>query len=494
MSQRFRRMRQRGIFARPFVAPVEGGPALNALTLSAATFGEDDDEGDLIGVIVGKTAGSVVQVIPADGRVAILGNNLVVGATAASVGEFSISLRETLAGASNSPRTSPITITVEETPALELPAIAGSSGFTMANNARILAALAALKAGAADVRVTCLGDSTTWGEGGGTSSAVTNAVPFSYPAQLASQLRADGLPAAADAFYGSANTTQANQAAADPRVVFVGAGWTGNVYGLQTNVRSVGGVMVMNVADQTSTIAFTPGLDCDTADIWFARATTFGTAAWSVDGGAETTINTTGTPEAIFKSTVSLGAPGPHTIKLRRNNANQCFLVGIEAYNSTAKRLRFLAMGARSFQTTDWVNVTRNWQPGLTYYGFGQKLAIINNLINDWNANANPATSMANLQTMITKLQTAGSDVWLVCPQPCNGAGGAATQAAYKTALQSLAASNGCTFIDMTHDYPTWAAWNGASLAFDALHPNGAGYAYMAGRYRALINALYAAA
>lgn len=65
------------------------------LTLSAVTFDEDDAPGTVIGAIQNKTSGSTVTVFPADGRVAISGTDLVVGLTAASVGSFNITLRET---------------------------------------------------------------------------------------------------------------------------------------------------------------------------------------------------------------------------------------------------------------------------------------------------------------------------------------------------------------------------------------------------------------
>ncbi|GGZ21658.1 sialidase family protein [Asticcacaulis endophyticus] len=91
----------------------EATPTLAALSLSNDTFAEDDASGTVIGAITGKTSGSTLSITPSDGRVAIAGTNLVVGLTPATDGDFSITVRETLAGATNTPRDTPFTLTVE---------------------------------------------------------------------------------------------------------------------------------------------------------------------------------------------------------------------------------------------------------------------------------------------------------------------------------------------------------------------------------------------
>lgn len=69
---------------------------LAALTLSASSFDDTDAAGTIIGAIQNKTTGSTLSISPADGRVSIDGsNNLIVGTTAASVGTFGITIRET---------------------------------------------------------------------------------------------------------------------------------------------------------------------------------------------------------------------------------------------------------------------------------------------------------------------------------------------------------------------------------------------------------------
>jgi lysophospholipase L1-like esterase/sarcosine oxidase gamma subunit len=98
---------QSGATARPAL-----NPTLAALSLSSSGFSAGAAAGTVIGAIQGATSGSTIDVFPADGRVAISGGNLVVGSSAASAGTFSITLRETLAGATNTPRTTTINVTV----------------------------------------------------------------------------------------------------------------------------------------------------------------------------------------------------------------------------------------------------------------------------------------------------------------------------------------------------------------------------------------------
>ena len=88
---------------------------LAALTLSATTVEEGEEAGVVIGSIQGKTTGSTITLVDDDGgRFALQGNDIVTGATAVDFdtrAQYTITLRETLAGAENTPRNTLITIT-----------------------------------------------------------------------------------------------------------------------------------------------------------------------------------------------------------------------------------------------------------------------------------------------------------------------------------------------------------------------------------------------
>lgn len=98
--------------------------SLGPLNLSALSFTEGATAGTVIGAIQNKASGSTVDISPADGRVALSGSNVIVGLTPASIGAFSFTLVETLAGATNTPRSTTITLTVNAADAGPFPSFA----------------------------------------------------------------------------------------------------------------------------------------------------------------------------------------------------------------------------------------------------------------------------------------------------------------------------------------------------------------------------------
>lgn len=116
-------------------------PTLSALTLATPTVAENTAPGVTVGAIVGKTSGSTLSLTAsASGRFAISGGNLVTGSTATdyeTATSHSITIRETLAGATNTPRDTTLTVTVtdvdEIAPTLSSPADAanGATGATL---------------------------------------------------------------------------------------------------------------------------------------------------------------------------------------------------------------------------------------------------------------------------------------------------------------------------------------------------------------------------
>lgn len=91
-------------------------PTLAALSLAANSITENAASGTVVGGIVGKTTGSTLSLANDDGgRFAISGTNLVAGLTNIdyeAATSRSMVLRETLAGATNSPRDTPLAVGV----------------------------------------------------------------------------------------------------------------------------------------------------------------------------------------------------------------------------------------------------------------------------------------------------------------------------------------------------------------------------------------------
>lgn len=111
--------------ARVTAAENAAKPVLAALSLAANSITENAASGTTVGGILGKTTGSTLSLANDDGgRFAISGTNLVAGLTSTDYEagtSRSIVLRETLAGATNSPRDTPLAvgvINVNEQPSL----------------------------------------------------------------------------------------------------------------------------------------------------------------------------------------------------------------------------------------------------------------------------------------------------------------------------------------------------------------------------------------
>ncbi|MEI9966579.1 MAG: cadherin repeat domain-containing protein [Candidatus Moraniibacteriota bacterium] len=103
---------------------------LAALTLSASTVSEDATEGTVVGALSGKSSGSTLSMQDsAGGLFALDGLNVVVDGSLdyETASSHDITVRETHADASNSPRDTPFTITVENASATALFLIVGDS-------------------------------------------------------------------------------------------------------------------------------------------------------------------------------------------------------------------------------------------------------------------------------------------------------------------------------------------------------------------------------
>jgi hypothetical protein len=98
-------------------------PTLSALTLSASTIAEGSAPGVTVGAVQGKTTGSTLSLTDdAGGRFALSGNTLIAGLVATdyeTATSHEITIRETLAGATNTPRDTVLEITVTGIPATD---------------------------------------------------------------------------------------------------------------------------------------------------------------------------------------------------------------------------------------------------------------------------------------------------------------------------------------------------------------------------------------
>ncbi len=159
-------------------------PTLAALTLAANAITENAASGTVVGGIVGKTAGSTLSLASDDGgRFAISGTNLVAGLTTIDYeagASRSIVLRETLAGATNSPRDTPLAVgvvNVNEQPSLRALLLSSTSltvGTAASGTITEAATGSAITASGQPAGFTINGPARTWAyDGSGPAGSAT---------------------------------------------------------------------------------------------------------------------------------------------------------------------------------------------------------------------------------------------------------------------------------------------------------------------------------
>lgn len=358
-----------------------------------------------------------------------------------------------------------------------LAATSGAYNFNPAYLPKWRKALAQVRAGTGRAKVAMVGDSTTAGWGAGTGANGTDGARVkSAPYRLAEILARRGLNAKSNSFWGDANLGYTPYQAYDPRVV-IGASWS---RGGATTVAPGGWLLRANTG-VTTTTSFTPSDEVDTFDIYYVVNTGNGTFTANIDGGATlATVDTSvGTP-GIYKTTIT-ATKGAHTVNVQRTAGGAFYVVGIDAYDSTARDVAIWNLGAASWASADWAVSTNAWNPAPGLTGIAPDLTLINLGINDWkDTPVSVSTYTTNLQTLITAAKAAG-DVVLVAPFPSSTArASVAQQAPFIDAIVSLGETNSCPVLSLTHRFTSWADANTVGYTYDALHPNALGYADVA--------------
>jgi lysophospholipase L1-like esterase len=345
----------------------------------------------------------------------------------------------------------------------------GYSNFTGTNLTKWVAAKAARAAGTRNATVLAIGDSTTAGLGAGsTGGGDQNAIPFSWPNQLA------GLMANSSASSMLAGHGQSVNF--DSRIA-INSGWA--TAGADV---SVGGRMY--ATSGAGRLSFTPTNQVDTFVVKFITiaAGGLGTMNASIDAGATTLINeglATGVGSQTFTTTL-----GNHTFNLDWVSGT-VYVNEIISYNSAAKEISIYNGGWSSSRTTDWLGSTNVWNPFPFMATIAADLNIVDLTINDAFLGTGVSTYSTNLQLIITQLLPTGS-VILMSGNPIDPVASSiplATQAQYVAAMKALSVSNNVPMIDVFSLFGgTYANAVANGWVFgDGFHLNATGYAQIAG-------------
>ena len=335
--------------------------------------------------------------------------------------------------------------------------------------------IAALAGGTA--RVVALGDSITRGFG----SAESGWTQTSYPVELAQALASAGIPAQSDGFLGDGGFYSFGT---DNRVTLVGgAQWNGGVV-------DAGGP-ALSTAAAGDGFDFTlnwPG-SYDRVTLSYVDAGG-GRAGVSVDGAPVATLafGNTGNTVAV---TLNVPAGAHTTLSVRQTGAAPTYIQGAAFWSSTRRQIQVLNAGIGGW--TSGAANTSVCQGGYatgSACGFGQtagvaalspSLVIVNLGVNDMLQGVPTATIVANIDAIVTTLQTAGSDVMLMVPQPTGAPEYIAGIDALRVALKALAERRNLPLVDLWKTYRSFDALSAAGLmGSDTIHPDSTLYADIA--------------
>jgi hypothetical protein len=347
-------------------------------------------------------------------------------------------------------------------------------------------ALADVLAGVADARVAFAGDSTTVGLLTGTGGLWAR----SASVVMGKLLAARGIPVNMNNCWGdqtrTGGTTYTNF---DPRCA-LGSNWSSAGGGINL----VGGSPIGNTAG-SGTFSFTPldpvtgaAYQFDTIDVYYCQNTSYGSFQIAVDGGAAiggTVVCNGARMLQVASRSVTLGA---HTVNINATAAGQIFLIGIVCSNSAQKAVRIFNMGGGSLVSGNFTMGTIGDftpTPAMTNNTLTPVLAphlcIIDLGVNDRRLALYNNSYDSALQSMITRLQTVGSDVILCKPMPSDLTTSAfttqANQDAFDAAVDRLVIANGLPpAFSKRARFQSYEIGNPNGFYSDGLHCSYAGY------------------
>lgn len=332
---------------------------------------------------------------------------------------------------------------------------------------KFLAAMNKVRSDTANAKILCIGDSTTNGQGDSTAGTIPNT--HSYPAVLSQDLNSRiassyGLAIPTSIIAGLGNVHDDRWS--------LGADWDNNSsFGMASGAvyRGLGG---------STNLTFTPdgGFTINTFDIYYLSSGGLGTINISESGGASTIINSNAA-SAVRKSTLTTTIPGSSLVLTMTDTAGTVFIVGVDRYSSTTKKVLVGNAGVGGSNSNSWIqDLTFGGVPFITTYA--PDLTIISLGINDATTSVDANTYAINIQTLITAAKLSGDVILMSMPPSSGGAPYSTFEPQYVAKLALLAASNNCYFIDTFTMFG--GVWN-ATFMNDQFHPNDLGYQTIAG-------------
>lgn len=243
-----------------------------------------------------------------------------------------------------------------------------------------------------------------------------------------------------------------------------GAGWAGAGY---CKVTGVSGNMV-----------YTPGNgEVDTFDIYYLGNTFTGNLQVTIDGVAQTALNTNQTNSGIYKATYTVTKGTSHVISFHVTGAAViAFLIGIDAYDSTNPGFHVGNAGIPLLGTSGgWattngaykaIEAILEYAPDLTIWEVGADDASLSNSV---------ANFLNNVSATVAACKVSGDVLfWTdpVCSTALGGGNTAYYESLYNQAIIGWAPENGCGVVDIGSRFGPWAQWSAQGFNYDSIHPN----------------------
>ncbi|WP_088320287.1 SGNH/GDSL hydrolase family protein [Kineosporia sp. R_H_3] len=323
------------------------------------------------------------------------------------------------------------------------------------------AALAKVRAGTANARLLCVGDSTTAGQTAANWGQ-------NYPSVVTDMLNRYYVPAEQTFVFPRPSAGPA----ADPRAT-MGAGWS-NSFGYWQATTS-GSVLTIQPSQ------FTGPPTVDTIEIWYIKNTGRGDFTVNVNGGATlATISALAGSLSVGKSTVTFTAASAPSINLVTVSAAEVDIIGVNCFLSTKTVVQVGNCGQGAAKAQDWVGTGFAFTIQNAFVNYLPDLSIIDFGINDAGASRTSGQFSTDMQSLITRAVAASGDVMLKSMAPSNGAPYTTFEPQYIPVLNALAQSNSLGLIDVYSRWQSYAVSNPLGYYSDGLHPSSFGYADIA--------------
>jgi lysophospholipase L1-like esterase len=350
----------------------------------------------------------------------------------------------------------------------------------------IKAKLAAVAAGAGNVKILGWGDSRTVGAGAGTTGTatvgLTGAFQKSYPAELKARI-----PSKFNPIYEVIGADHIVQPTGSANIAAVGAyygnvtfssGWT------RPGTSTLGGAFV-TASVVGDVITITPSSPVNTIEVYHQRVSSGGTYTVSDSTGVLATISTAGSQTGGLIKTVVSRTSGANVdpIVITVSVAGSVNFVLADMYNSTVKQTRVINGGAYGTTTSVQAASTLSSAPSSVVAALAPDLTIIDMGTNDMEV-LTASAFQTNLQSMVNVAKASG-DVVLCWTDSGNPTSGWADRAPFRAAMLSVAQASNCIMVDFAELMNTLGARNsadgsnGANYAtyyFDGRHHTNAGY------------------